>query len=445
MERPGVVIAGRLRHDVPVNAPDPATLAAAPAAAPSPSRGDAPLRTIQVVNVRWFNATAWYGMMLARLLREAGHETLVLGLAGTESFERARAWGLDPIPLPLNAANPFTLAGLYGSLHRIVRDFRPHVVNCHRGEAFVLWGLLKALHARGPHRFGLVRTRGDQRLPKGNRPNLFLHTRVADAVIATNSVMAGHFIHEMGVPADRVHTILGGVDEAVFRFDAAGRARVRAEYDWADSDFVVGLLGRFDAVKGQRELIETVAGLRAGRWGGTPRQNLRLMLAGFDSATPEATVRGWLREAGLEDISVITGKRPDVAACISAMDLGVVASLWSETIARAALEIMACDRPLVSTTVGVMPDLLPHGALVPPGDAAAMAGAIAHAMDSPPWLEILRDACGLRIESLHRADFLNRTLDVYRDVCRGVWQGSCRLNGPDTPDGPDTPGGPGRA
>lgn len=394
--------------------------------------GDTPLRTIQVVNVRWFNATAWYGMMLARLLREAGHETLVLGLAGTESFERARAWRLDPIPLPLNAANPFTLAGLYGSLHRIVCDFRPHVVNCHRGESFVLWGLLKALHARGPHRFGLVRTRGDQRLPKGNRPNLFLHTRVADAVIATNTVMAEHFVNEMGVPADRVHAILGGVDESVFRFDAAGRVRVRAEYGWTDDDFVVGLLGRFDTVKGQRELIETVAGLRAGRWDGTPRPRLRLMLAGFDSATPEAAVRGWLREAGVGDISVITGKRPDVAACISAMDLGVVASLWSETIARAALEIMACNRPLVSTTVGVMPDLLPHGALVPPGDAAAMAGAIAHAMDSPPWLEILRDACGLRIASLHRADFLNRTLDVYRGVCRSVWQGTCRLDGPVT-------------
>ncbi len=53
----------------------------------------------------------------------------------------------------------------------------------------------------------------------------FKVTAGADAVaerVATNSVMAGHFIHEMGVPADRVHTILGGVDEAVFRFDAAG-------------------------------------------------------------------------------------------------------------------------------------------------------------------------------------------------------------------------------
>ena len=40
----------------------------------------APLRVIQVVNVRWFNATAWYGLFLSRLLKDAGHEVLVLGL-----------------------------------------------------------------------------------------------------------------------------------------------------------------------------------------------------------------------------------------------------------------------------------------------------------------------------------------------------------------------------
>ncbi|MDP3425791.1 MAG: glycosyltransferase family 1 protein, partial [Humidesulfovibrio sp.] len=39
----------------------------------------------QVVNVRWFNATAWYGLYLSRLLQEAGHRVVVLTLDGTES------------------------------------------------------------------------------------------------------------------------------------------------------------------------------------------------------------------------------------------------------------------------------------------------------------------------------------------------------------------------
>ena len=70
------------------------------------------LRTIQVVNVRWFNATAWYGLELARLLNAAGHESRVVALAGTETFEKAESMGLRPLAMPLNAKNPLEFPGL---------------------------------------------------------------------------------------------------------------------------------------------------------------------------------------------------------------------------------------------------------------------------------------------------------------------------------------------
>ena len=119
----------------------------------------------------------------------------------------------------------------------------------------------------------------------------------------------------------------------------------------------------------------------------------------------------------MENNVTITGKVPDVAACLSALDVGVVASLWSETIARAALEIMACDRPLVSTSVGVMPDLLPASALVPPGDVDALADVLRRAATDAAWCRELAAACSERIATLGDADFLNRTLAVYADAC----------------------------
>ena len=134
------------------------------------------LRIIQVVNVRWFNATAWYGLFLSRLLREAGHEALVLALPGTEAFAKAEAMGLEPAPLNLNSGNPLVLAGELRRLRALLREFKPHVVNCHRGEGLLFWGMFKALG----HPFALVRTRGDQRPPKGNLPNRLLHARLAD-------------------------------------------------------------------------------------------------------------------------------------------------------------------------------------------------------------------------------------------------------------------------
>ena len=48
------------------------------------------MRTIQVVNVRWYNATAWYGVTLAHCLQKAGHESIVAGLEGTPPLEKAK-------------------------------------------------------------------------------------------------------------------------------------------------------------------------------------------------------------------------------------------------------------------------------------------------------------------------------------------------------------------
>jgi glycosyltransferase involved in cell wall biosynthesis len=362
------------------------------------------MRSIQVVNVRWFNATAWYGMYLSRLLLENGHDVLVLGLPDTLCARKGEEWGLPMRLINLNTTTPWGIAALYAKLKRLVGEFKPDVVNCHRGESYLLWGLLK----KELKSFRLVRTRGDQRLPKANLVNRWLHNDVSDAVITTNSPMTRHFRDVFKVPPNKLHQILGGVDTSAFYPDPAARARIRAEFGYGDSDFVVGLLGRFDRVKGQRELIRAVAKLhREGM------ANIRLLLLGFDSATPESKVRGWITEHGLDSVTTITGKRPDIAACLNALDLGVVASLWSETIARAALEIMATDVPLISTNVGVMPDLLQAAALFAPGDVNALADRIHQVAANAELTDSLRREQRLRMRDLSGHDFLAKTLTIY--------------------------------
>ena len=147
-------------------------------------------------------------------------------------------------------------------------------------------------------------------------------------------------------------------------------------------------------------------------------REIRVLLLGFPTATSRAEVESWISEQGLQDKVSITGRVDDVAAHLSALDAGVVASLWSETIARAALEIMACGRPLLSTSVGVMPDLLSAGALVPPGDVAALADVLRRAATEPAWLESLRERNGVRMRTLDDADFLSATLEVYEAALR---------------------------
>jgi glycosyltransferase involved in cell wall biosynthesis len=369
------------------------------------------MRVIQVVNVRWFNATAWYGLELARLGNAAGHPGLVLGLPDSDPLRRAEALGLPHAGLPLNARSPLAWPGLFARMRGVVRDFQPDVVNCHRGEAFAFWAALRALSPPA-ERFALVRTRGDQRPPRANPVNARLYAQAADAVIATNTRTARHLATAVGVPAARLATILGGVDTGRFAFDPLAREQVRAALGYAREDVVVGLLGRFDRVKGQRECIEAVAALA--------REGLpaRLLLIGFAAVTSGEEVRVWAHAAGLDAAGLdervrVTGRVDDVPAHLAALDVGVIASLRSETIARAALEIMACDRPLVSTDVGVMPDLLPREALCPAGDVPALAALLRRAVTEPDWRERLREINRERMRSLDGAAFWAETLAVY--------------------------------
>lgn len=365
------------------------------------------MKIFQVINVRWFNATAWYAITLSRLLADAGHEVTVLTQAGTESERKARELGLDTVSVDLNTTNPLRFAAATAHVIRLLRSHKPDIVNCHRGEGFFLWGLLKM----SGFPFKLVRTRGDQRFPRSDAFNRFLHARVADAVVVTNRRMADYFLSAMRTPGKGVWLIHGGVDSERFAFDQAGRDRVRKEFGFKQDETVVGLLGRFDRVKGHKELIEAVANLRS-----HGKKHVRLFLIGFDTAMTRSEINTWIEDNRIKGITRISGKRDDVAACISAIDIGVVASLWSEAIARSALEIMAAGRPLVSTDVGVMPDLSAPETLVPPGDVPALAETIARVDNDRQFREAVLTAQKRTMSQLTLDEFLKRSLNLYSSL-----------------------------
>ena len=79
------------------------------------------MRTIQVVNVRWYNATAWYGVTLAHCLQKAGHESIVAGLEGTPPLEKAKEMGLHTVALPFNTSSPAKLMTLWKGMDRLVQ------------------------------------------------------------------------------------------------------------------------------------------------------------------------------------------------------------------------------------------------------------------------------------------------------------------------------------
>jgi glycosyltransferase involved in cell wall biosynthesis len=92
-----------------------------------------------------------------------------------------------------------------------------------------------------------------------------------------------------------------------------------------------------------------------------------------------------LREGGLGERAWLPGSRDDVPELMRRLDLFVLPST-AEGISNTVLEAMASGLPVVATEVGGNPELVEDGVtgtLVPPGNAGAMARAIAAYQDDP--------------------------------------------------------------
>ena len=77
---------------------------------------------------------------------------------------------------------------------------------------------------------------------------------------------------------------------------------------------------------------------------------------------------------------------------------------------------MAAERPLVSTDVGVMPDLAAPSLLVGPEDPKALAEAIAKVAEDPALRETVLDAQKRTMSQLTMEEFLKRTLNLYQSL-----------------------------
>lgn len=187
----------------------------------------------------------------------------------------------------------------------------------------------------------------------------------ASALVAVSEVTARQFAAQSGVPAARFEVLHSGVDTR--RFHPAAGAGNRD-----DPAVVLGCVARLGQQKGHDILLEAFA---AARRLGTPAMRLELAGDGPFRARLEARAR----HLGLADVVRFHGECADVAGLLRRVDLFVLASL-QEGRPTSIMEAMASGLPVVATDVGAVAGLVQHGShglLVPPGQAAALAEAIA--------------------------------------------------------------------
>jgi glycosyltransferase involved in cell wall biosynthesis len=237
----------------------------------------------------------------------------------------------------------------------------------------VAYGLASISSRRG--QAIVTSVRGALNAPDKQKPMLRVVRRLdamlsggSDAIVFNSAVSARQHV-ETGYCPRRISVIPNGFDVGRFAPSPAARSEIRESLGCGDQP-LVGLIGRFDVLKGQRLFLE------AARLVASRHEQCRFLLAGRGCDSANTLLLGWMTELGLEGRVYLLGERGDVPAIDSSLDVVVSASL-SESFPNAIGEAMACGVPAVVTDVGDCAELVGNaGRVVPARDANALAEAI---------------------------------------------------------------------
>src|SRR5262245_46785677 len=321
----------------------------------------------------------WYfwahRLLLARRARDAGYE-VVVATRVNDFGERIKAEGFGLVPLSWvrRSVNPVRIAWEIGQIARLYRRLRPDIVHHVSLKPILLGSAAALLHPKLPvlnavTGLGYTFTSGAARarlLATLVTPVLrLLLRRQATITLLENEDDRRFMVERVGVPAAQTAVNKGsGVD--------TGHYAALPLPD--DTPVAIGCATRMLGIKGVPDLMAASGILRARN---VPH---RLVLAGGTDpenpdAIPEATLRQWMSEDGVEWLGPIADVRELWRRCA----IAALASLGGEGVPLSLIEAAACGRPLVATDVPGSRDIARDGVnalLVPPGEPDALADAL---------------------------------------------------------------------
>jgi len=280
-------------------------------------------------------------------LRAAGVPVAELGMAR----DRGRAAGVRRLADMLRLARPAVVQGwMY---HANLAALAALALAGRRRGTRLLWGLRCSAMDAACYPPALARV---------VRAGALL-SRLPDAVVANAD--EGRRAHlALGYRPRRFAVVPNGVDAARFRPDPAARAAVRAELGLGDGAPLLAHVARVDPMKDHATFLAALD-----------------RLPGVTALAAGAGTEGLPARPGLLRLGV----RDDVPRLLAAADVAVSSSAFGEGFANAVAEAMAAGVPPVATDVGDARAIVGDaGAIVPPRDPAALAGAVARLLALAP-------------------------------------------------------------
>ena len=358
------------------------------------------MRILHICSAREIGGGERYLADLVKALRLRGHEVFAALRPG--SPVRAELASLPPeniIELPMRNALSVRSAL---KLSRFVREHRIEIIHPHLARDYPIGALAAARTAAQ-----LVLTR-HVLFPLTRMHRLTL--RQTARVIAVSEAVAAGLRAQKIFPSEKIITIRNGID--IDRF--AGRR----EGTWSDRGqrLRVGMTGHLAPIKGQEDFIRAAAIICR------QRNDVQFVIAGEDKSAGgenRAGIEKLIRQLNLDGQVELLGWVDDVTPLLATLDLFVSPSR-SEPFGLSIVEAMAAGVGVVATASEGAREIIADnqtGRLVPVGDVASLAGAIAELLANRDERDRLaRNALTTARTQFSLEGMIERTEQVYREV-----------------------------
>ncbi len=207
--------------------------------------------------------------------------------------------------------------------------------------------------------------------------------------------------------------IPNGINVTEFVPSLQARSSVRSELRLAEGSILIGMMGRYHAMKDHQNFLNAAA-LISKQY---PEAHFVLIGRGVDKKN--RVLLEQIQEAGLMQQTHLLGERSDMARLTAALDIFSLSSAYGESFPNVIGEAMACEVPCVVTDVGDSGFMVGDaGRVVPPRDPHALAEA---------WKEMIgighlgravlgRKARARVIELFTLESVVSRYEELYEDV-----------------------------
>jgi glycosyltransferase involved in cell wall biosynthesis len=173
---------------------------------------------------------------------------------------------------------------------------------------------------------------------------------LCDHIVAPSRQVAATLARLARAPDHKISVVPHGFDLARLDPNVVDRARVRRELG-LEGKLVIGAIGRIYWIKNYPALLDAFA-----RSLGEVVDARLLIVGSGDAADLIAHARG----LGIGDRVILSGPRSDIPELLAAMDVFVHPAL-AESFGMVIVEAMAMARPVLSTPVGIAPDVVRDG------------------------------------------------------------------------------------